>query len=364
MDLLVGKIGNRISRNPFRITMQVFSRPTGGNILNRQFDRIRETFKRHTPPIIIGEHIGSGGFADVFKATSSYDDVTDFAIKILRSDLLTVRKGQDYDPQEEEMRVKDMKKRFTNESYVQWDLSKSLSDTVSRSVVKVFDFGEFDSKHNFRFILMEQMGKTLRHFLNDKNNMAESWDMLLFKTRLMLTIAEIISNVHTEGIFHRDIKPENILFPRNYETPTVGNADFWRKGSEINIDLKLADFGTVRWMKSYTAKYDAVIIGSQFYMSPEQIYNPETIDVRTDIYSFGIVCYELLYGSHPKNINKNTTNVLLKLAREKPIAKTPPKGFEGLNDIIVKCLGEINDRYQSLEQVVTELRAFWDQVRA
>jgi serine/threonine protein kinase len=362
MDLLVGKLGNKISRNPFRITMQVFSRPTDGSVLHRQFDRIRETFKKHTPPIIIGDHIGSGGFADVFKATSSYDGETDFAIKVLRSDLLTVRRGNEGDPQEEEMRVKDMKKRFTNESYVQWDLSKSLSDMVSRSVVKVFDFGEFDSRHNFRFILMEQMGKTLRHFLNDKNNMAESWDMLLYKARLMLTIAEIISNVHTEGIFHRDIKPENILFPRNYTPPTLGNADFWRKGSDIKIELKLADFGTVRWVKSYTSKYDAVIIGSQFYMSPEQIYNPETIDVRTDIYSFGIVCYELLYGAHPKNINKNTTNVLLKLAHEKPIFKDPPRGFEGLSDIIVKCMGEINDRYQSMEQVVHELRTFCDHV--
>jgi serine/threonine protein kinase len=364
MDLLVGKIGGTISRNPFRITMQVFSRPADGRTLNRQFDRIRETFKKHKPAIIIGEHIGSGGFADVFKATSSYDDVTDFAIKILRSDLLTMRKGQDSDPQEEEMRVKDMKKRFTNESYVQWDLSKSLSDTVSRSVVKVFDFGEFDRKNNYRFILMEQMGKTLRHFLSDANNMVESWDMLLYKTRLMLTIAQIISNVHTEGIIHRDIKPENILFPRNYTPPELGSGDFWRKGSGAKIELKLADFGTVRWVKSYTSKYDAVIIGSQFYMSPEQIYNPDTIDVRTDIYSFGIVCYELLYGMHPKNINKNTTNVLVKLAREKPIAKDPPKGFEGLSDIIVKCMGEINDRYQSMEEVVTELRSFFNQMTA
>jgi serine/threonine protein kinase len=362
MDLLVGKIGNRISRNPFRITMQVFSRPADGRTLNRQFERIRETFKKHKPPIIIGEHIGSGGFADVFKAMSSYDGVTDFAIKILRSDLLTLRRGQDYNPLEEEMRVKDMKKRFTNESYVQWDLSKSLSDTVSSSVVRVFDFGEFDSRQNFRFILMEQMGRTLRHFLNDKNNMVESWDMLLYKTRVMLTIAEIISNVHTEGIFHRDIKPENILFPRNYVPPTLGSGDLWRKGGNSKIELKLADFGTVRWVKSYTAKYDAVIIGSQFYMSPEQIYNPETIDVRTDIYSFGIVCYELLFGAHPKNINKNTTNVLVKLAREKPIFKDPPKGFEGLSDIIAKCMDEINDRYQSMEQVARELKSFYEHV--
>jgi serine/threonine protein kinase len=355
MDSLVERIG----KIPFRLTMQVFSRTPDPKALARYFDRIRDSFKKHTPAIVIGEHIGSGGFADVFKAVSSYDSVTDFAIKILRSDLLTIGTGKDNNPQEEEMRVKEMKKRFTNESYVQWDLSKSLSDTVSRSVVKVFDFGEFDHANNFRFILMEQMGSTLRNFLNEKKHMADSRDMLLYKTRLMLTIAEMISNVHTEGIFHRDIKPENILFPRSFVPPEPGGEE-WRRWCARKIEVKLADFGTVRWVKSYTSNYDGMIIGSQFYMSPEQIYNPQNLDLRTDIYSFGIVCYELLYGSHPKSINKNTTNVLLKLAREKPIARTPPRGFEELNEIVVKCMGSIRERYQSMEHVVTDLRSFYE----
>ena len=359
MDSFVEMLGNTMSK-PFRVSMQIFSRPSNSIVVSRHFDRIRATFTKHKPAIIIGEHIGSGGFADVFKATSQYDDVTDFAIKILRSDLLQVRRAQEYEPLEEEMRVKDTKKRFTNESYVQWDLSKSLSDAVSRSVVKVFDFGEFDNRNNYRFILMEQMGKTLRNFLNDKNNMVDSWDMLMYKTRLMLTIAEIISAVHTEGIFHRDIKPENILFTRDFEPPVLGATDFWRKGTHKKITVKLADFGTVRWMKSYTAKYDSVIIGSQFYMSPEQIYDPENIDVRTDIYSFGVVCYELLYGVHPKNIDKNTNNVLAKIAQEKPMVRIPPRGFEALNDIIVKCMGDVLGRYQSMDQVVTDLQIFFE----
>ena len=358
MDSLVETIG----KIPFRLTMQAFSRKPDTKALTRYFERIRETFKKHTPAIAIGEHIGSGGFADVFKAASNYDGVTDFAIKILRTDLLTVSKGNGNDPQEEEMRVKDMKKRFTNESYVQWDLSKSLSDTVSRSVVKVFDFGEFDNRNNFRFILMEQMGLTLRNFLNNRKIMVDTRDMLLYKTRLMLTIAEMISNVHTEGIFHRDIKPENILFPRSFTLPDLGGSDAWGRGSAKKIEVKLADFGTVRWVRSYTSKYDGVIIGSQFYMSPEQIYNPENLDQRTDIYSFGTVCYELLYGAHPKSISKNTTNVLSKLAREKPIVKTPPRGFEELSEIVVKCMGSIRERYQSMEHVVTDLRTFYERV--
>jgi serine/threonine protein kinase len=342
--------------------MKAFSRPSDAKALERYFDRLRATFKKHTPSIVVGDHIGSGGFADVFKATSSYDGVTDFAIKILRSDLLTIGKQNGNDPQEEEMRVKEMKKRFTNESYVQWDLSKSLSDTVSRSVVKVFDFGEFDHTNSFRFILMEQMGATLRGFLTDKRYMVDSPDMLLFKTRLMLTIAEMISNVHTEGIFHRDIKPENILFPRTFTLPDLGADDPGRRSSAKKIEVKLADFGTVRWVKSYGSKFDGVIIGSQYYMSPEQIYNQENLDQRTDIYSFGVVCYELLYGAHPKSISRNTTNVLSKLAREEPTVRTPPRGFEELSEIIVKCMGSIRERYQSMEHVVTDLRTFYERV--
>ena len=122
MDSLVERIGSI----PFRLTMKVFSRPSDARTLARHFDRIRAIFRKHTPSILIGDHIGSGGFADVFKAESGYDGVSDFAIKVLRSDLLTVRLDPGVGRAEEEMRVKEMKKRFTNESYVQWDLSKSL----------------------------------------------------------------------------------------------------------------------------------------------------------------------------------------------------------------------------------------------
>jgi serine/threonine protein kinase len=350
------------SVQPLRVTMETFSRDTKVRALRRLFDCIRDTFKKHTPAIMVGEHIGSGGFADVFKATSSYDGVTDFAIKILRTDLLEIRKGSSYNTQEEEMRVKDVKRRFTNESYVQWDLCKSLSETVSRSVVRVFDFGEFDHKNDFRFILMEQMGSTLRDYLNDKRHMVDSWDVLLYKTKLMLTIAEIIGNVHLEGIFHRDIKPENILFPRGSSPASVDKGNFWRREGAKTIEVKLADFGTVRWVKAYTDKYDGVIIGSPLYLSPEQIQNPEQLDLRTDIYSFGVVCYELLFGTHPKPVDKSGANVIVKLAREKPVVKTPPKGFEPLSDIIFKCMGEISERYQSMEQVVGELTGFFNLV--
>lgn len=347
LDNIVAHIGNKL---PIRMIMDRPRKPLDKKAFQEKAKRIRSTFKNHKPPIIVGEHIGMGGFADVFKATSDYDGFTDFAIKILKNEILAIRKGSKINPADEEMRAKDVKKRFRNESYVQWSLSKSLSDNVADSVVKVYDHGEFDSKNDFRFILMEQMGSTLRDYINNTINARNTEKLLKHKLRLMRNIAYIIYNVHNEGIFHRDIKPENILFTKEASDLSPSDA--------VKNKVKLSDFGTVRWIKSYTDKYDGVIIGSQYYMSPEQIFSPENLDLRTDIYSFGVICYELLYGAHPKNINNHTTGILVKIAREKPRYKKPPKNFKGLNDIIFKCMNDIRNRYQNMGEVVKELKDF------
>jgi serine/threonine protein kinase len=234
----------------------------------------------------------------------------------------------------------------------------NVAENVSKSVVQVYDHGEFDAAHDFHFILMEQMGSTLRDFLKDPNNQKEEFSILLHKTHMMIKIAEIIRAVHSEGVFHRDIKPENILFPRNTRFGKTQVMPAFDTDPVAAISLKLGDFGTVRWVKTYTDQFDAIIIGSQFYMSPEQILRPHELDARTDIYSFGVVCYELLYGSHPKDVETDSTNLLEKLATEKPAKKTPPKGFEGLNDIIFKCMSSVKRRYQTMDEVVRELRIF------
>lgn len=349
---------------PFRLSLESVSHPSAGNRTGENMGEIRKTFLKHEPPIVIGDFIGSGGFSNVFRAKSNYNGMRDFAVKILRSGLMKPRKGGGFDAALEEMRIKDIKKRFTNESYVQWDLSQHLSDLVSQSVVKVYDHGEFDTKHRYRFILMEQMQSTLRDFIKNKANFVNDPATLKYKTLLMTKIADIISNVHQEGIFHRDIKPENIFFSR--EDPTALSAaarPVGRRSYEQEIQVKLGDFGTVRWVRTYNDTFDGIIIGSQWYLSPEQIYNPEHLDIRTDIYSFGIVCYELLYGAHPKNINANTRNLLAKLANAKPAPRTPPKGFETLHEIIFKCMHDVDKRYQSMGDVVGELRRFLRKIR-
>jgi serine/threonine-protein kinase len=225
-------------------------------------------------------------------------------------------------------------------------------------VVKVYDHGEFDTKHRHRFILMEQMQSTLRDFIKDKANYVNDPHMLKHKALLMTKIADIISNVHQEGIFHRDIKPENIFFGMTDAAAPGAPPSAGRRSYELDNQVKLGDFGTVRWIRTYDDNFDGIIIGSQWYLSPEQIYNPEHLDTRTDIYSFGIVCYELLYGAHPKNVNANTRNLLVKLALAQPTPQTPPKGFEGLHDIIFTCMRNVETRYQSMGDVVLDLRRF------
>jgi serine/threonine protein kinase len=355
LDNLFSKIGDKI---PLRFKMEGAAKASDTTGLEDYAREIRETFARHKPPVEIGGYIGTGGFAFVFKAKSEYGGETEFAIKILRPDLLQLGKGPGVDPDEEEMRIKDVKKRFRNESFIQWHLSKSPVESVSKSVVQVYDHGEFDSRHDFHFILMEQMGSTLRDYLKDPANLREDPGVLIYKTHMMIKIAEIIRAVHSEGVFHRDIKPENILFPRNTQ---FGKTRMMRAfgGDPVDaIALKLGDFGTVRWIKTYSDQFDAIIIGSQFYMSPEQILRPDELDARTDIYSFGIVGYELLYGVHPKNVETSDTNLLEKLALEKPTKRTPPKGFEGLDDILSKCMNPVKKRYQTMDEVVRDMREF------
>ncbi|MBD3359023.1 MAG: protein kinase [Chitinivibrionales bacterium] len=352
-DNIVAGLGRRFTMHESAVEM--VRSPDRGRLL-RVSDRIRRTFARHNPPIYVGRHVGTGGFADVFLAESSYEDETRFAVKVLRSDLLRLSPAEDR--REEEMRIKEVKRRFSNEAYIQWHLSKSLSERVARGVVKVYDHGEFDTEEEFRFILMERMGLTLRVFLSDPANFGADPDLLLYKTVLMTKIADIVSNVHKEGVFHRDIKPENILFPIIPVGEETAATDTPAKRCARQIQVKLADFGTVRWVRSHNDSFDGAIIGSQFYMSPEQIFHPRRLDPRTDIYSFGLVCYELLHGVHAKEIDKRTAEPIDVVARKQPVRLRAPEGFEPLNDIIMTCLAELEDRYRTMDEVVGALRAF------
>ena len=347
-DNLVNRLGSQL---PLRFDLE--PQRARSKDWERRVQVMREVFARHTPAIHLGELLGSGGFSDVFEALSDYEGVTRFALKVLRRELLQIRRSEPRGS--EEMRIKEVKQRFKNESFVQWDLSQNLDPQIAASVVRVYDHGEFDSRYEYRFILMERMESTLRDYIGDTTNHRNSPLQLLYKLRLIREIAARIQSVHSAGIFHRDIKPENIMFPR---TPRTG------QGYERRIDVKLGDFGTVRWIRSYSDSFDAVIIGSQMYMAPEQIYSPRNIDLRADIYSFGVVCYELLFGEHPKDVGPDTSRLLEKLLKAEPTPRVPPRGYEPLYDIILNCMKGRERRYQSMDDALERLTAFGEAIDA
>jgi len=238
--------------------------------------------------------------------------------------------------------------------------AKAAAALSHPNIVAIQDQGWNEGGSPAVFIVMEYIdGFTLRELLHEGGPLS-SEDLL----RYMIPIVSALAEAHKRGIVHRDIKPENIFFCReNCASLPAGSPPIGRRSYELENQVKLGDFGTVRWVRTYDENFDGIIIGSQRYLSPEQIYDPEHLDTRTDIYSFGIVCYEVLYGVHPKNVDENTRNLLVKLARAKPVPRTPPKGFEALHEIIFKCMKDVDERYQSMGEVVGELRRFLTEIQ-
>ena len=203
-------------------------------------------------------------------------------------------------------------------------------------VVKIFDFGK---EHDTTFIVSEFVeGKSMKEIL-ETNKKLETKEAL----RIIKEIALILSRVHNKGIFHRDIKPSNIIIKED--------------GS-----VKLIDFGLAQTLGLENITLSGEVIGTPAYMSPEQI-SGKAIVFRSDIFSFGVVAYELLSGENPF-IADTLTGVLNKVLNFKPkCLKHIPALPQAVADLLDKMLeknlerrfkscGEIANR---IEQILSEL---------
>lgn len=155
---------------------------------------------------------------------------------------------------------------------------------------------------------------------------------------IAIQVAAGLSYAHQHGIVHRDIKPSNIMLLKNNH-------------------VKLCDFGIARMATSMLRTRTGIILGSPLYMSPEQI-SQETIDHRSDIFSLGIVLYEMLTGKTPF-FTDNAVATMQSIVNDVPPSPSSlnPKVPETLDHIVARCMAKKpEDRYQTAEELESDLR--------
>jgi serine/threonine protein kinase len=204
-----------------------------------------EELARRSPNLDVIELLGQGGMGVVYKGRQPLLD-RHVAIKVLRPDYQT---------------YSDFQERFLREA-------RTLARLRHPYIVTVFDVGKSDQLY---YIVMEFVeGVNLRQLLNDR--LISERDALEFVPQ----IAEALQHAHEAGVVHRDVKPENVL------VDALGR-------------VRLVDFGLATLFGPNAARSpdDNRVAGTLGYMAPEQFTMPETVDHRADIYSTGVVFYEL-----------------------------------------------------------------------
>lgn len=257
------------------------------------------------------EKIGGGGMSNVYKAKCRVLNRY-VAIKVLRDELT-----QD----------SDFIDKFKQESL-------SAASLTHPNIVNIYDTGIEDDIY---YIVMELVrGETLKNYIKRKGRLSEEEAVKISKQ-----IAEALKHAHTNNIVHRDIKPHNILITED------GTA-------------KVTDFGIARASTSSTINNTSNVIGSVHYFSPEQARGGY-VDEKSDIYSLGIVMYEMITGVLPFDAD-NHISVAMKQIQEKPV---PPSGkVKNLNiskayeDIIMKCLEKHQSfRFQNIDDLLKKLNS-------
>ena len=255
----------------------------------------------------VQEIIGVGGMSVVYKAYDNVDDRT-VAVKILKDEFLN---------------NEEFKRRFKNES-------KAIALLSHENIVKVYDvnFGE-----KLQYIVMEYIdGITLKEYINKQNSI--SWNDALF---FMTQILRAVQHAHDKGIVHRDIKPQNIILLPN------GN-------------IKVTDFGIARFSRSDTKTLTEQAIGSVHYIAPEQAKG-EATDEKADIYSIGVVLYEMLAGKVPFDSENAVSVALMQVqANAQKLTQINPDIPKGLEQICVHAMQKNpRDRYQTATEMLLDI---------
>ena len=258
----------------------------------------------------IREIIGVGGMAVVYKA---YDTIESriVAIKILKEEFVT---------------NEDFVRRFKNES-------KAIAVLSHPNIVKVYDvsFGDL-----IQYIVMEYIdGITLKQYIESHGSIP--WKDTV---NIVMQILRALQHAHDKGIIHRDVKPQNIMLTSD--------------GT-----IKVTDFGIARFARSEHKTMTDKAIGSVHYISPEQARG-EVTDEKADIYSVGVIMYEMLSGTLPFQAESAVIVAMMQLQNEpKPLREIDPTIPLGLTQITMNAMQkEVVRRYQTAAEMLCDLETF------
>ena len=264
----------------------------------------------------VRELIGTGGMANVYKAVvgpgGPVPEGTVVAVKVLRQELM-------HDP--------DLVRRFKNES-------KAISLLNHPNIVKVYDVSVSE---NLQYIVMEYVdGMTLREYLNERGGKLTSRETVHFISQIL----KALDHAHRNGVVHRDIKPQNIMLLDNGQ-------------------LRMMDFGIARISRAENQLSGGKAMGSVHYISPEQAKGDET-DFTSDIYSVGIMMYEMLSGHLPFDAD-DVVEVAIKQISDKPrsLRELAPGVPVGLVEITERAMAKRpENRYASAAEMLQALNAY------
>lgn len=254
------------------------------------------------------ERIGIGGMATVYKAKCHVLNRY-VAVKILRDEFTTDR---------------EFIRRFNTEA-------QAAARLTHPNIVSIYDVG---NEGNIYYIVMELIqGKTLKEIIEEDGALPWKWSI-----NIAIQIASALEMAHRNNIIHRDIKPHNIII------------------TEDGV-AKVTDFGIAKAVSNSTITAFGTTIGSVHYFSPEHARGGFT-DAKSDLYSLGVVLYEMLTGRVPFDAD-TPVSVALKHMQEIPIEplKINPLIPSSLNNIILKAMQkDPNQRYQSATEMLRDLR--------